>query len=320
CPGADELEVGHGCDIKLRSMNRGFFSRSLFHETAIIIYLALLKLGFNVLFHGQYGYFRDELYYIACSDHLAWGYVDQPPLSIFILAATRRLLGDSLHAIRFSAALAGAAVVFLAGLMARKLGGGKYAQFLAALAAAVSPVILANGARYFSMNAFDLLFWALAMYLVILIVKDDRPRLWLAFGAVVGLGLLNKYSVLFLGLGLVAGLLLTVRRKHLLNKWFWLGGLIALLIFLPHLIWEIQHDFPSLEFMRRASAEKNVEMTLGGFLVGQFMHVGFIQYMICLLGLSYFFFDREGKKYRFLGWTYVAIFSVMFGATQNPTI
>ncbi|HNS73435.1 MAG TPA: glycosyltransferase family 39 protein, partial [bacterium] len=125
-------------------------------ETWWVWCIAGLKLALNVAFHGRYGYFRDELYYIACSDHLAWGYVDQPPLSVLILAATRWLFGDSLYAIRFVPALAGAGVVVLAGSMARLLGGKKFAQLLAAAAAALSPVILGNAARNFSMNAFDL--------------------------------------------------------------------------------------------------------------------------------------------------------------------
>jgi hypothetical protein len=149
------------------------------------------------------------------------------------------------------------------------------------------------------------------MYVVVLIVKDSRPGLWPAFGAVVGLGLLNKYSILFLVLGLLAGLLLTVQRKHLLDKQFWLSGLIAALISLPHFLWELEHAFPSLEFMRRASAEKNIEMTFGGFLTGQFREVGFVQVAIGLVGLAYFFFDREGKKFRLLGWTYVIVFGAM---------
>ena len=111
----------------------------------LVLAIALAKLVLNVAFHGQYGYFRDELYYLACSDHLDWGFVDQPPLSIAILKLTRMLAGDSLFAIRFPAALAGAATVVITGLMARRLGGGRFAQVLAALSIALSPVVLGNG-------------------------------------------------------------------------------------------------------------------------------------------------------------------------------
>jgi len=297
-------------------MSKKIFSRQfLLSDIAIIIYIALLKLIINILFHGNYAYFRDELYYIACSDHLAWGYVDQPPFSIFILALSRWLLGDSLYAIRFLPAVAGAFVVFITGMMVRKLGGGRFAQVLGALAAAVSPVILGNGARYFSMNAFDLLFWALAAYIIIIIIKDNKSKLWPLFGVVAGLGLLNKYSMLFFGFGLVIGLLLTSHRKHLINKWFWLGGLIAFLIFLPHIIWEIQYDFPSIEFMRRASGEKIIPMSPIEFFFGQILQIGFGNAPIWLIGLYYYFFHKEGKQYRLLGWMYIIIFAVM--VTRN---
>jgi hypothetical protein len=278
---------------------------------AIIMCVALLKLIINILFHGQYGYFRDELYYIACSDHLAWGYVDHPPFSILILAITRFIAGDSLYAIRFPAALAGACTVVLTGLMVRKLGGGKYAQFLATLAMALSPVVLGNGARYFSMNAFDLLFWAWAMYIVITIIQDDKPKLWLVFGVVAGLGTMNKYSMLFLCFGLVAGLILTSQRSQLKSKWLWLGVLIASIIVLPHIIWEIRNGLPSLEFMHRASSEKNVHMGLPEFLISQTMQIFYAQGLLCIVGIIYFFVSRDVGKFRLFGWMYFIVLAVM---------
>ncbi len=291
---------------KIRTSNNAFLS-----ATAVIWYMATLKLILNVAFHGRYGYFRDELYYIACSDHLAWGYVDQPPLCAVILALMRWFLGDSLYALRFAPALAGAAVVVLTGLMARLLGGSRFAQILAALAAALSPVILGNAARYFSMNAFDLLFWALAAWIVIKIIVEERPGWWLWFGVIAGLGLLNKYSLGFFIIGLVFGLLLTAERRRLLDRRFWLGGLLAVILFLPHVIWQVQHDFPSLEFMRRAAGEKNVAIPPLEFLLGQFMQVGFAQSILWLLGLGFFAFHRQGKSLRLFAWSYATVFLIM---------
>lgn len=282
-----------------------------FKDLTPTLIIALGKLVLNMMFHGRYGYFRDELYYIACSKHLDWGYVDQPPLSIFILRISRWLFGDSLYGIRFTAALAGAVVVVLTGLMVRKLGGGRFAQLFAALAAALSPVILGNGARYFSMNAFDLLFWALAGYIVISIIRDANPKLWVLFGVIAGLGLMNKYSMLFLGFGIVVGLLLTRNRTYLISKWFWLAGGIAVLIFLPHVIWEVHHGYPTLEFIRRASAEKNVAMNVFDFTMNQFLMTGFLQSLLWLTGLYYFFFNSQGRKYRAMGWMYLVVFAVM---------
>ncbi len=280
------------------------------HEMAFPFLIALSQLAIQLTFHGNYGYFRDELYYVACSNHLAFGYVDQPPLSIAILALSRRILGDSLHALRFLPALAGAGVVILAALMARRLGGGRYAQGMAALSAAASHVLIGAG-RYFSMNAFDVFFWALAGYIAVRILSGDSPRLWIAFGVVAGLGLLNKYSVGFLCAGLTAGLLLTPQRKHLATKWFWLGAFLAFVLFLPHVLWETRYGFPTLEFMRNASQRKNAPITLFEFGMGQLRDMNFFTAPIWLLGICYFFFHPLGKRLRPLGWLYVIVFATM---------
>src|SRR5882672_6959608 len=285
--------------------------RSVHPDTLFIVAVALAKLALNVAFHGRYGYFRDELYYIACSDHLDWGYVDQPPFSIGILAITRKLLGDSLYAIRFRAALAGAATVVLTGLMARKLGGGRFAPVLAATAAALSPVVLGNGARYFSMNAFDLMFWALGAYVLMSIIVDGKEKLWLLYGVVTGLGVMNKYSVLFFGLGTVAGVLLTAQRRDLTRRWIWLGGLIAVAIVLPHAVWEFRHGFPTREFIHNASVLKNAPMSVRDFAIGQAMDTGLGQTLVWLMGLGFFFWPGTTKPLRAFGWMYLVVAAVM---------
>ena len=272
--------------------------------------IALAQLFVQMLFHGNYGYFRDELYYIACSKHLAFGYVDQPPLSLVVLAGVRWVLGDSLHAIRFLPALAISATAILAALMTIRLGGGRFASALSALCVVAAPVLLGQG-RYFSMNSFDILFWAAASYIVVKIMTGGSPRLWLLFGLVVGLGLQNKYSVGFLCIGLAAGLVLTTDRKHLTTRWFWLGALVAFLIFLPHLVWEMANGFPSLEFMRNASQLKNAPTTILEFAGGQLQELNFFNAPIWILGLYFFFFDAIGRRYRALAWTYVVVFIIM---------
>jgi len=213
-------------------------------DTALLLGIALTALVAQLLVSGRYGYFRDEFYYFACGEHLDWGFVDQPPFVALVAFLVRHLLGESLLAIRFLPAVCNALVILLTGLMARELGGGRFAQWFAALATLIAPVYLII-CHVFSMNCFDHVFWALAAYIVIKILKEDRPRLWVLFGLVAGVGLMNKYSVGFLGLGLVAGLVLTPARKYLWSKWLWLGGAIAFLIFLPHILWEEQHGFPT---------------------------------------------------------------------------
>jgi hypothetical protein len=284
-------------------------------ELTIPFLLAAFQLALQVTFHGSYNYFRDELYYIACSDHLAFGYVDQPPLCALILWITRHVLGDSLYAIRFLPALAGAAVVVLAALMTRKLGGGSFAQALAALSVVAAPVLIGQG-KFFTMNPFDILFWTLAGYIVVVILTDDRTILWMLFGGVVGLGLLNKYSMGFMVMGLVAGLLLTQQRKHLATKWFWIGAAIAGVLFLPHVIWEVSNGYPSLEFMRNASQNKNVSLGVLDFFMGQLREMNFLNAPIWLSGVVFFYFYREGR-YRSLAWMYPVVFVIMIAGNAK---
>jgi hypothetical protein len=288
--------------------------------TPLVGAIAAAKLLLNIACHGRYGYFRDELYYIACSDHLAWGYVDHPPLSIAILAVTRRLLGDSLHALRFTAALAGALTVVLAGLMARRLGGGRFAQAMAALAVALSPVVLVNGARYYSMNAFDLLLWAAGAYVLLLILVEGRERLWLAYGLIAGLGLLNKYSMLFFGFGTAAGLVLTGRWRTFLRPWIWAGGAIAVVLFLPHALWEWRNGFPSAEFIHNATTFKNAPVTIPEFFQAQAMMTGFAQTALWVLGLGFFALGRgtQARTLRPFAFLYPVTAIVMLAGHAKP--
>ncbi len=215
--------------------------------TAILVYLALAKLLLHLLTADNYGYFRDELYYMAAGERLDLGYVDFPPFVAIVVAVTRWLLGDSLLALHLFPVLAGVMVVVLTGLMARELGGGRFAQGMAALATLVAPSFLVMG-TFLSMDAFDQLWWVLASYLLLLILNREKPRLWLAFGLVAGLGLLTKITMLYFGLAVFVGLLLTPARRHLLTPWPWLGGVVASAFLLPYVLWQIRHGWPTLEF------------------------------------------------------------------------
>jgi hypothetical protein len=299
-------------------MSRRFLSRQfLLGDTALLFYLSMLTLVTYCVTSGRYGYFRDEFYYLACGEHLDWGYVDQPPLVALMAFLTKRLLGDSLLALRFVPALAEAAVVFLVGLTARELGGGRFAQCLAAVSVMVAPVFLVMG-HIFSMNAFDHLFWALAVYVLILILKHDRPKLWLLAGLICGVGLMNKYSISFLGMGLVIGLLLTPARRHLASKWLWLGGALASLIFLPHILWQIRHGFPTREFVESVTRYKTLPLSPSAFLLESVMEMHPLTFPIWLAGLAFYFFSRRGKDYRVFGWAYVSILALLVVTPAKP--
>lgn len=286
--------------------SRIFSIERLSSDIAIISYLAAFKLVIHFLTNGEYGYFRDELYFLACGEHLDWGYVDHPPLVAVTARASRWLLGDSLFAIRFFPALAGALKVLLTGLFARELGGGRFAQVLAAITAIIAPVYLGID-TLLSMNAFEPLFWTACAYIVLLILKGGSQQLWLLFGLIAGVGLLNKHSMIFFGAGIVTGLLVTPARRVFLSKWIYLGGLIAFVVFLPNLIWQVTHDWPTLELLRNvANSNKNVTLSPAEFILQQILIMHPLTFPVWLAGLYFYLVSSAGKPYRAFGWSYIA--------------
>lgn len=277
---------------------------------------ALAALVLHLPWIESYGWFRDELYYVVCGERLAFGYVDHPPLVALIARLARALLGDSLAALRLPSVLAGAAVVFFCGRLAGEMGGGRLAQALASLCALIAPVYLFMFHIY-SMNSFDVLFWTLGALVVIRIVKTGDSRLWLLFGAIAGLGLQNKHSMLFFGLGVCAGLLLTPERRHFRSPWIWLGGLLAAAVFLPHVIWQVRNGWPTLEFIRNATANKNVALSPLEFFTGQIVQMHPLTAPVWLAGLGWLLLSRAGRPFRLLGWMYLAIFAVLVSQSSK---
>jgi hypothetical protein len=264
----------------------------------------------------RYGWFRDELYYMASTWHLAWGYVEHPPLSIALLALVRHTLGDSLIAVRLLPALAGVATVVLTGAIARQLGGGRFAQGLACLAALLSPVFLALD-HYYSMNAIDLLLWTVAIRLLLQILRDGLGRDWVVLGVVLGLGLLNKISMLWLGMGLAAGLVLTPHRRWLATPWPYATAAIAGLLFTPHLLWQMANGWPTLEFMHNATAEKMVSVTWGQFVLKQVLQMGPGSLPVWLAGLIFALFGRGARPRRILAWIYLAVAALLVAGGRS---
>ena len=284
----------------------------LLSDNALLCYLALTKLLIHLATNlaGGYGYFRDELYYIACSDHMAWGYVDQPPFSIAALWLSRLFFGDSLFALRLFPAVAGAIVVALAGLMTRELGGKRFAQTLAACSVLVAPMTMGSNS-YFSMNSFDVLFWTLAFYLIIVMMKEDALKHWLSLGVVLGFGLLNKVSVLWLGAGLGIGLLLTPNRKLLLTRRFWIAATTALLLFSPYIVWQVAYGFPTLEFVRNATASKYVAVSPLEMLLQQTLDMNPVTLAFWLPGVVYFMISKSVRKFQILPLVYIMVFLIL---------
>ena len=279
----------------------------------------LIPLGAVLILHlavlGRYGIGWDELYYVACADHLDWGYVDHPPLVAAIVAAARSVLGDSLPALRFPGLVAGLTSALVAGLIARELGAGRFGQLLACLCVTLAPGCAAIR-HTLSMNPFDHLFWTLALLLTARILGRGEPRLWPLFGLVVGIGILNKYSIGFFCAALGLGLLLTPARRHLADRRFWLGAAIAVVIVLPHVAWQMRHDWASLEFMRNVSTRKNLPLSLLEFWRASVVMMNPLTVPIWAAGLGFLLLSRRGRPYRALGFVYPVLL-VVFQANHG---
>ncbi len=284
--------------------------KPLWTATPIVMALAAIELIFHLATLPGYGIFRDELYYLACGRHLAWGYVEFPPLIAVLTRAVTAVLGESLFAVRLLPALAGAALVLLAAMIARELGGGRFAQGLAALAVMVAPGWMSID-HILNTNAFDPLFWGGCAWCAIRALKTDDSRYWLGFGAVAGLGLLNKHAMLFFGFGIVGGLLLTPARRVFRRPNFWIGGALAALLFLPHVLWQIRLGWPTLEFLQNAVKYKNAILTPWQFLGAQLLLTG-AAVPVWLAGLYFYLFDGRGRSYRALGLAYLIISVTLF--------
>jgi len=291
-------------------------NRNYSTESVLIAVFSVAALLVHLLTNGRYGYFRDELYYIACGRHLAFGYVDQPPLSILLIRLSQLLLGDSLFAIRLLPALAGAAIVALTGITAREMGGRAWAVALACAGSLCALFNLAVG-NFFSMNAFEPLFWMGCVYLLLRIVNGGSPTLWLWFGVLLGIGVENKHSTVFFGVGILVALLLTPERRHFARKWIWLGGIIALAIALPNILWQALHHWPTYELLSNiAHSNKNIALSPAQFIAQQavFLNPGTLP--LWLAGLFWLFGSRDGRRYRVIGIIYLvtlAEFIVLHG-------
>jgi hypothetical protein len=280
--------------------------------------LAAFVFLLEMLVGPRYGLFRDEFYYLACADHLAWGYVDHPPLSIAVLATVKALLGDSIPAVRLVPALLGALLVLLAGQLARALGGGRFARVLAAVSVAVVPQYLAQ-ASYYSMNSFDLVFWAAAALLVARLTPDEpQTRRFAWLGLLLGLGLLNKISVLFFGAGLAVALVVLPLRRLLLRPGPWLAGGLAALLVLPHVLWQVANGWPTREFIENATRYKNVALGPAQFLLSQVPELHPLNAPLWMAGLAWLLFSRRARPYRALGVVWLVAFAIMAAQHSKP--
>lgn len=275
-------------------------------EFPLLLALAGLRFLLHMALNHHYGFHRDELQVLADAHALDWGYVPYPPLLPWLVRVEWMLFGTSLTGLRAVAALAQCLAMLVAGLMAREMGGARLAQLVAALATACMPFALVMSG-VFMYSSLDFLWWVLAAWLLLRLVNGGHPRDWLLLGAVFGLGLMTRYTVLVCAAGMGIGILATPLRRHLATPWPWLGAGIALLIFLPNFIWQWQHDFIYLDFVQHIHArDVRWGRTRDYYAEQLYANASVFTLPLWLGGLAALAFSRALRPYRILAIVYVA--------------
>ncbi len=290
-------------------------------DNALLLLLAVGGVSIHILLNGQYGFHRDELDILMNARQLDWGYVAYPPLTPFIARLGLELFGNSLQGLRLFSALGQGLVMVLAGLMARDMGGKRGAQVMAAIATFIAPVALTAGTLIQYM-AFDYVWWVMIAFFTVRLLAKDDARYWLGIGASIGLGMQTKFTIAFWVMGLIVAVLITPARKYLRSKWLWLGAALALLIYLPNLLWQIQHQFISLDFLSAIHARDIQWGRAGGFLPEQLYNTtNPFTLPLWIAGLLACLFAKSMKRFRFLAWMFLttfALFMVTSGRAYYP--
>ncbi|HWZ83652.1 MAG TPA: glycosyltransferase family 39 protein [Terriglobales bacterium] len=273
-----------------------------------VLAISAFSFALHMIFNNRYGYFRDEFDYIICGRHLAWGYVDQPPLVPVLSRMFIGVFGESLRAVRLMPVLAVSATIIVSGLIARELGGKRFAVILTALSVLIAPIYLSN-ASLLTSNCLEPLLWMGCAYFALLAVQRN-PRYWLWFGVVAGIGMQEKYSIAVFGFGIVVGLLLTAQRRVFLDKWIWIGGSAAFLIFLPNLLWNVAHDWPFVQLMHNIKADgRDVVLSPWDYFSQQMLLVHPVNAIFWVTGVIALLVAARFRPYRFLGFAYLVAFT-----------
>src|SRR5450756_1304900 len=243
---------------------------------------------------GAYGFHGDEMYYVVAGQHPAFGYVDQPPLTPLLSAASVALLGVSPTAVRLLPALEMALIVVLIALMARDLGGSRRAQVLAAITAALSGYL---GAGHLDTTTEpDLLAWAVILWLLVKLLAGGDRRLWLAVGVVTGIGLENKDTLPLLGVGMTVGLVLARRWDVVRSPWAWAAIGIALLIWAPNLAWQATHGWPQITMAHAIS--QYADDNRGQIVPLLWLFAGMLLFPVALAGWGWMLVARAAAPWR----------------------
>lgn len=281
-----------------------------------LLTMFILTLALHLLFYKGYGFFRDELYFIACSHRLDWGYPDHPPGAPVTAWLSERIFGDSIFAIRAFPSLFSAVQVLFAGLTAYVMGGSRYAQVLTCVCILAAPQYFVS---YLNTDIFIKVGWAVCAYIGARVLAGGSPRLWIVFGVVAGLSLYGKDSMAFFLFSFCVGLLLSPQRRVFLDIWLWAGLALAAIMLLPNLLWEIHHGWPTLELLRNIDrSTKNVVLTPWSYFVSNSQYLSFVSFPIWVGGVIWCLLASKAKSFRAFGWMWIVAFAT-FVALKGKT-
>jgi 4-amino-4-deoxy-L-arabinose transferase-like glycosyltransferase len=297
---------------------RKYKNSSLTSTTALLVYLALADFIVHMFFAGNYGYFRDELYYIVSgTQHLSLGYVDFPPFIAYVAALINVFSKDSLVSIHFVTALGEALLIIVAGIITRELGGGRKAQLLAAVSTLVTLTFLEGGSE-FSPNFLDQLWWSLLVYLMIRIIRRKEPKLWILAGLVVGIGLLTKLTMFFfVGALLLSFLAIPSARKYLHSRWMVVGALLSFAFVLPMIYWNSVNGWPMIQFYLEFTGDVSGGGPLG-FFAGQLGEINYLNIPIVVIGLYFYLRSDWGSELKAFGLSYILLYVFMTVLNMKP--
>lgn len=286
-------------------INMPYQNRRSTYAIFILIFVAI-KIGLNLLAIGHFGFHRDELLHLVLADHLDWGYKEVPPFIALLAKVSSVVFGNSVFAARILTTVASGLIIWFTGLITVELGGRKFAITLACLALIFSPAFAASG-YLFQPVVFDQLWWVMAVWLLTKYCNTSSIKYLYFLGLVIGFGLLTKYTMAFFALTLVVGIIFSKQRKLLFNRHILGAALLALLIFLPNLIWQLQHHLPVLTHMKTLKEEQLNFIKPSDFIKQQFLVNG-VALFVWVTGFIFLLFSFRLHKFQFIAVAFVLIF------------